>query len=368
MKKVCFVTPRTYYLFNPDISDKEIIPGGAQTQVYYISKALAEDNNFEVHFSVADFGQTDFEIYNNIKLHKTFRLTDNIFRKTVKLIKSLKKTDAETYIFRSADIGVAFAVFWIKKILKKQTLYMLASDVEISRKRHKKFSGFLTAFSMNYVYKNADIITSQTTQQALLLKKYRNRKPDAVIKNIYPEKQKHKINNKEKDTILWVGRLTKIKKPELFLDLAKQFPDEKFVMIAPTAVNKKEYGIHIIKKIEKIKNIRYLKYIAPLQIVDYYRKAKIYILSSDFEGFPNTMAEAMQAECPILSYNVNPDNILNKYRCGFCADKNINKFYEDFEKLLKNPELSQETGKNGAKYIAENHQKNQIINNFKKLL
>lgn len=367
MKKICFVIPRTYYLFNLEIK-KNIVPGGAQVQVYYLSTALAEDINFDVHFVVADFGQPNFELKKNVKLHKSFSFSDNLFKRIYKLFETLKKTDADTYIFRSADIGAALTILYVRKILKKKVLYMLASDVETSKKRQKKHSGALKTFAMQYVYKNADIITVQTDEQKKLFEKYRNRKINSVIKNIYLRKKNAQINFEEKNTILWVGRLTEIKKPEIFLTAAKKYPDEKFIMIAPLAIDKKEYGIAIKNKAKKIKNLKLLEYVKPTEIFEYYKKAKIYILSSELEGFSNTMAEAMAANCPILSYNVNPDNILHKFNFGFCVEKNTNKFWASFEKLRENSDLRKKMGENGSKYIKDFHQKEQIINIFKTLL
>jgi len=368
MKKICFVIPRTYYLFYPETSGTNVIPGGAQMQVFYLSTAIAEDKNFNVHFLLADFGQADFEIRHKVKLHKSFKLSENIFKRIRKLFKTLRKINADTYIFRSADAGVALSVFFVKNFLNKKVLYMIAHDIETSKKIQIKYSGIFTTFMMQYVYRNADIITTQTLQQKKMFEKYRKRKPNTLIKNIFLEKHNENTDFNNKKTILWVARLAEVKNPELFLKLAKKYPEQKFVMIAPHAVNKKEYGNKIYEKAERIKNLQIINYVAPSEIFDFYKKAKIYVITSDFEGFQNTMAEAMQAECALLSYSVNPDNILNEHKFGYCAEKNIDKFYNDFEKLLENSELRKEFGINGKKYIIKYHQKSKIVDDFKNIL
>lgn len=365
--KICFVIPRAYYLFNPDISGAEDKVGGAQKQTYILSTSLAEDTNFEVHFCVADFGQDDIEERNNVKLWKIFNFSDNILKRTRQLIKTFRKINADIYIFRSADVGVAFAVFYIKLFLKKRVLYMLAADAETTKEKQKKYSGSVTALAMQKVYQKADIITAQTQQQSDIFEKDRKRKPDAIIKNIYTSEVKEPVNHEEKNIILWVGRLNIIKNPHIFLNPAKKYPNEQFVMIAPVVRDHIDYGNKIHKEAKQIKNLKLIDFVSPIEINEYYKKAKIYVLTSELEGFSNTMAEAMTAECPVLSYNVNPDDILNKYKCGFCADKNINKFYNYFEKLNNDFELRKQFGQNGANYIKENHQKEQIIDNFKKL-
>ncbi len=367
MKKICFVIPRAYYLFNSEISGAKDKVGGAQKQAFLLSTALAEDKSFDVNFLVADFGQKDFEEINGVKIWKSFNFSSNIFKRIWFLLRILRKINAETYIFRSADIGVGFAVFFVKNFLKKKVLYMIASDIENSKKLQKKETGFLTNLFMQYVYNKADIITAQTEQQAKMFLLNRKRKPNAIIKNIYlPKKTTDKKQIKK--TILWVGRITKNKQPELFINTAKKYPKESFIVIAPIVKEHIEYGKKIQEIAKNIKNIKLINYLKPEELSQYYEEAKIYILSSYLEGFSNTMAEAMMERCAILSFNVNPDNILNKYNCGLSSNKKIDKFYDNFEKLLKNEELCKELGKNGAKYIAEKHQKEIIIKELSSLL
>jgi glycosyltransferase involved in cell wall biosynthesis len=367
MTKICFVIPRAYYLFNPDIDGAEDKIGGAQLQSYLLSTETAKDSNFDVHFCVADFNQPEFEEIQKVKIRKSFSFNDNIFKRLLKLFKTLKNINADFYIFRSADAGVAVAVFYIKRVLRKKIIYMIAADAEISKKRQQKYHGKLTAAFMSYTYKKADILTAQTRQQFNAFEEHRKRKPDRIIKNIYPDSNKSEINRSEKKTILWVGRLTEIKNPERFLILAKNYPDYPFVMIAPIVREKINYGREIQEKAEKIKNLQLINYVKPELISDYYENAKVFVLTSDYEGFSNTSAEAMKAECAVLSYSVNPDKIIDTYKLGYCANGSFEKFTSDFETLITNNELCKTFGKNGVNYIKTEHQKGIILKEFKLL-
>ncbi|NPA68896.1 MAG: glycosyltransferase family 4 protein [Chlorobi bacterium] len=367
MKKICFVIPRAYYLFNPKISDAGDKIGGAQKQAYLLSTESARNPDFDIHFITADFGQKNFEQIKNVKLHKTFDFNENIIARSRKLASALKKINADIYIFRSASAGTATAAAYTKKILQKKVIYMLAHDTEVSEKLQRKHSGPITAKLMNFVYKNADIITSQTEFQAESFKKFRNRQTE-IIKNIFTPNKLENLQHADRKTILWVGRLSKTKNPELLFTLAKDFPEEQFVMIAPVVRDFKKYGEKIRQKAEKIKNLTYIKYVSPDKIDDYYTQAKIYLITSESEGFSNTAAEAMKAKTPVLSFAVNPDNILNKYKCGLFAGKNIKKLYADFEKLIKNSELRKKLGENGADYIKNHHDKEPVLKKFEEIL
>jgi len=283
MQKICFVQPRAYYLFNAQTSGVENVVGGAQKQSYLYSIELAKHAEFDVYFAVADFGQKDLEIIDNVKVWKTFNFKDNLFKKTISLFKILKKISAKTYIFRSADFGVAVAILYVKLFLRKKVLYMISGDAEVSFKRLKKRAGLLTAVAMPLAYKVSDIISAQSELQYKFFAENRNRKPDFILKNIISVPKI--ANNLKKEKILWVGRLDKVKNPELFIELAEKFPDEQFVLIAPIVREHVKYGNEIKQKAQRVKNIEYIDYVSPGEINKFYAQAKIYVMSSFSEGF-----------------------------------------------------------------------------------
>jgi glycosyltransferase involved in cell wall biosynthesis len=366
IKIICFVIPRAYYLFYPDALNRKDKVGGAQKQSYILSTELAKDQNFDVRFCMADFGQTVFEVRENVTLWNAFNFNDHLIKRTIKVLRTLKQINAETYIFRSPDIGVAVAVFYLKKCLRKKILYMIAGDMEVSKSRLSKYTGKLTSLLMNYVYRTADMITAQTKQQSEQFYKERKKKPTAVIKNIYTSDHSQ-FRSEEKKDILWVGRLDKIKNPELYLKLAEKYPSEQFTMIAPVVRDSKNFGYSVQDSAKKMLNVKLIEYVDPKRMYDYYLRCKIYVLTSEFEGFSNTMAEAMQARCAVLTYNVNPDTIFNDFDCGICSDGQQKLFFSNFEKLLNDNELRERLGKNAEGYISKFHGKTENITTFKTL-
>lgn len=345
--------PRAYYLFNPKCKNISEKVGGAQKQAYLLSTELAKDENIDVHFIVADFGQNKKEIIEGVTLWRSFSFAKNIINRIYLFFKCLVNVNADVFIFRSADTGVALAVLFIKYILKKKTVYMLASNLEISTKESRKYFGCATSFLMNLVYKKANNIIVQTKEAKMLFSENYRRMPDIVLHNVIPIQNTD--FNANRKYILWVGRLDAIKKPELFLNLAKLFPDEQFIMIAPIVIEHRKYGLKFQKEILKQKNIKYYDFVKPDKINTFYKNAKVYIITSESEGFSNTMMEAMAAKCPILSYKVNPDNIINEYKLGYCADGDMGKMNEFFDEMRNNTELLNDLGDNSIKYLIQNH-------------
>jgi len=366
MKKICFVVPRAYSFFNPEIRKFNDMVGGSQKQAYLLSSELAKDEEFDVNFCVADFGQADAEILQNVKLWKSFNFDDGRFQSFLKLYKTIRKIDAEVYIFRAADLGVAFFSLIIRFLLRKKIVYMLGADVELSFNDNKKQFGFLTAFFMKFTYRYANKITVQSKQQFNTYFKNYRRRPDAIVKNIIEMPEYVGIENKK--DILWVGRLDEIKNPEIFIKLAEKYPEEKFVMIAPIVSESLNFGSNIHKMARNCNNLELIEFVKPNEILPFYKKAKMYVMTSESEGFSNTMLEAMACGCPVLSYKVNNDQILTNHHFGLCAGGNLDKFYTDFEIIIRDKNLLETMGENAKIYLLLNHKKQEILDNFRLVL
>lgn len=63
--RLCFVMPGTYQLFNSATSTEH---GGAELNLYYLSKLFAKDPRYEVSFIVEDQRQKHIEYYDNVKV------------------------------------------------------------------------------------------------------------------------------------------------------------------------------------------------------------------------------------------------------------------------------------------------------------
>ena len=361
--KLCFVVPKVYVYFNPKA---KITPGGAERQAFLLGQHLSQNTGFELHYCVSDEGQNKTEKHGNSLVHKSFKAKENKAVQFFKLLKTLKNIDADYYIFRSADLGVATAILALKYLLRKKTLYMVANSGESNFKDLASWAGKLTAATMSAAYKSTNIITVQSDEQFTDFQGFRSLKPAGVIRNIYELNNRISTNYNRK-FILWVGRCNAIKQPEKFIELAKNNPDESFVMVCPPA-DDRAYYTEICKQIENTPNIRYIQFLTSVELRELYRQSKIYVITSSSEGMPNTMLEAMEAKCPVLSLNINPDQLLDRFQAGFCAPNNDTKLLNQyFKKLVSDKKLRQSMGKNGLNYLKECHKSDVIIEKLTQL-
>lgn len=359
--KICFVSLNAYPLFDESIAG---IQGGAEVDTYMIATELAQDDRFDVHFITTDFGQPDIVTFENIKIYKTVRLKAPV-RSVLSIWKTLKKTDCDIYFKKGASLITAMVALFCQFHHKFFILRTSSkSECDGGYIRSQLFKGK----AYKWVLKTARCVFVQNTQDCDSLIKTIDKQPIAIPNG-------HRINcssDLERKWILWVGRSIELKKPELFIKLAEEFPSEQFVMICQKVkgdqyINKPVKQEALMAKIDTLRNIRYIDHVPFHQIDAYFEQSKVFVNTSTFEGFPNTFIQACKCKTPILSFKVNPDDFLDLHRCGMCAKGD----WQSFKTMLtriQEPENRKYYGENGYQYVAQNHDIKKIIEKYKTIL
>lgn len=353
--KVCFVMPKAYPLFNPDAKD---VFGGAEVDLYYLSTELAKDNDFEVSFITADYGQEKIETIERVRIIKSLNFKKNPLVGALKIWRAMKKADADIYILKTASLGtLLIALFCISH--KKFFAYRAASALECDGTYLREH--FFLGKAFNWSLHKAKLVLTQNELDRKNLK-------DTVGISAVAIHNGHRLNRLreiERDTILWVGRSARVKRPELFIKLAELMPDEKFTFICQQATGDENYE-QLVFRAKAVNNLDFIERVPFAEVENYFQRAKSFVNTSDTEGFPNTFIQTCKAATPILSLNVNPDGFLDEYKCGICADGDWEKFVRGC-KISTEPSKTEEYGKNGRRYVEQNHDIKKIVEQYKKL-
>lgn len=361
-RKICFVVPQTYPFFYASVGAHF---GGAERQAYFLGTALAERDEFEVHYCVADYGQGGREVRENCQLWPSFNFSENKLRSFFNICKSLQKINADVYIFRSANAVIWPLALYLKYLLKKKVVYMVAHLDEGSFARLVKISGWVAAVSMTLTYSLADVLCVQTKDQAQMFQG-RNCRGANVVKNVFRYPVNVSRGKNVGDFTLWVGRCVDWKNPDIFLELVERHPEEQFVMVCPAGRDPKFFD-ELKKRAGLFPNLVFSGGETPDDLTNYYKRAKILAMTSNAEGFSNTMMESMAWTCPILSLGVDPDGIIGSQQLGVVAE-NKSTFFQAFQTLVNDPERCHQLGENGKKYLMENHTGSALLDRFAKLL
>ncbi len=327
--RVCFISLLAYPLFNPNAAGNVI--GGAEINMVLLAERLSKDPRYEVSFLVDDYGQQQTEYHQGIRVikykggshcsspvKKLFRLFQDYFQ--------LLTLDADVYVYTTANSFLGKLVFIQKALRHKKVIFRLSSDRNMDLQWYEKAYGSRFARLYQYGLRSSSHIVCQTEKQSSLLQS-RLGLSGRIIPNGFPIRQS--IDIRQKKNILWVSRCLPLKKPHLFLDLAERLPGESFVMIMPQnesgnrgidqQIN--QLTAEVKERASGLRNVSLLDYVPYEKIQAYFDKARVFVCTSQLEGFPNTFIQACLGGTAILSFHVDPDDCLQKNSLGLlCGD------------------------------------------------
>jgi glycosyltransferase involved in cell wall biosynthesis len=166
--------------------------------------------------------------------------------------------------------------------------------------------------------------------------------------------------------VFWAARLDReIKRPDLFIQLAKLLPSAKFQIAGGR--RSEDYYRTFRVAVDSVPNLDYVGAIPFHQIEQYFANAAIFVNTSPREGFPNTFLQAWGNGIPVVSLNVDPDEIICKYDLGFHSG-NFNQMVRDVKLLLQDERLREELGQNGRHYVEREHNIEAIANRYSEVL
>jgi len=354
--RICFISFKAYPVFNPEIKS---VFGGAEVDLYMIATELAKDKNFQVSFVVGDYGQEPIEQREGITLLKSMDVKKSYLLQSPRIWRALGLADSQIYMSKGYSLGTFLYAFFCKK-KKRKYIVRTSNSNECDGTYIKKC--FIRGKFIRWALGTTAVVITQNNNDAENLRKSLNLNAK-VIRN------GHRLvesEQRDKNIILWIGRNVPVKRPELFIKLAKENPSRKFVMICQKPVGADAAFGRLSAQAETLKNLEFIDQVPFNQMGEYYSRASVFVNTSDSEGFPNTFIQACAAGTPVLSLKVNPDNFLDDHQCGMSADDNWQWFTNLLNKLLE-PQKNKIYGDNARKYAEANHDITIIIETYKEI-
>jgi glycosyltransferase involved in cell wall biosynthesis len=361
--KICIISDFGYTA----ISGKGEALSGGELQMNLLSRELV-NRSYNVSFVTFETRGDPYEVIGGVKVYNLFNTRYGgytyVFPQNIyKIGKLFKKINADIYIKKgwSTSTGI---VALIVKLMNKSFLFVASHEWDVSTNLDifPDLSNILYRFGVKYSSK----VICQTKRQKNLLKQKIN-KDSVVIKNIYPLP---KIQDIEKDPsklkILWVARLKNWKRPEIFVQLARELPECKFCMILSADKIYNEYLKNIKKLSEGLNNLEIINYVSHDKINEYYQKSAMLVSTSKCEGFPNTFLEAWGNSIPVVSLNFDPDEIICKKGIGIHVE-NFDKLVVATSKLIKDNKMRVKMGIEGRKYVEKEHNIKNNVDQYEKI-
>ena len=242
-------------------------------------------------------------------------------------------------------------VYLAARWLRIPVVYRLASSMELDYDVLKNviFWGHASIAKLFESFlRRTDLVVAQTPEQAALFEKRFHRIAPVVCNMLtMPVVDVTETDIDSKQTILWVGRAHHMKRLEVFVELARRMPKYRFVAIAPETAGEADYYAKVRETAKDINNLQLIPGLPPEQICNEYAKARVSVMTSESEGFPNVMAEAMANGAPFLTTLLNPSSWLTPIAtlddaataapaCGYYCQDNLECMAAMIERLMTN--------------------------------
>jgi hypothetical protein len=360
--KICIISLRSLPLFD-NVYNTENVIGGAEINLFNLACCLSKMKNISVQVVVDDFGQParykkgDIEL---IRFKKNSSGKPWILRKlnAVKAYASFFFLNADAFVFTAGSGMLGILVLFQRILRRKKVFFRLSSDLNIDLDNFKKNNGYLNHLLYRFGLKHSTKLISQTIKQKTLLKTRLGLDSEIIGNGFF---MRSDIRIEDKKFILWVGRCMATKRPMEFIKLAGKLPEKEFVMIMPTnkeipeteKKTRQELARSVKEAAKSLKNLKLIDYVPYHKIQDYFDKAEVYVCTSELEGFPNTFIQACLGGTPIISYSINPSNIIEENNLGLFCNNDIQRVV-DFIKGMDGIKARKYID-NLQKYVALNH-------------
>ena len=226
----------------------------------------------------------------------------------------------------------------------------------ISERIHPEYGSISKMWNKirKFLYPKANVLVVQTQAIKDYFKAFMSVDRITIINNpLAPElTQLRKQAFAKTKTIINVGRLTDQKNQEL---LIRAFANTDFSSWQLVIVGDGEHRKKYTAIIEELALTDHVKLVGNVtNVADYYNEANIFALTSNYEGFPNALIEAMYFGLACISSNCpsGPSNIINNGKNGLLFPVNDQLQLENkLSTLMANADLRDQLGQQALQSV-----------------
>ena len=343
MKKVCFVA-------DSFLADPASVITGPQVQIYRIGKEMLQ-RGWEVHVVAYRTNPTLLsEPFEGLTLHWIPKRGMLPLLGSFRILRRLWLIDAATYYQRGRDVLSGILGLYCL-LFDKRMVWASAGELGVERSKYRlqtakkkrnpflKFLLYLEAWANDMVcefgIRHATFIVVQTQFQ-------QNRLRTSFGRSSLQVGSGHSLSSETKRddqlTVLWIGSLKPVKRPELFLELAQRCADLpcRFILAGQFADLSYEY---MFKKRLLASKVEYLGPIPFGQSDTLIGSAHCLVNTTEpgYEGIPNSFIQAWIHGTLTISFAADPDELIKEQQLGLVSC-DLDEIYEFLKEISQQSE------------------------------
>lgn len=332
--------------------------GGAEIQARFILDKLVELGEFDVHYlarriapGFAARGYTVHRIPERRALSGAFLLD------LPGLLALLRRLQPDV-VYQRVGSAYTGAAAWFCRRHGKKMIWHVSSDRDLAPEEDLPWFAVPRKINkrlVTYGARNASHVVVQNRQQAELLEKHHGRTDAILIRNFQPAPKNALRGKPGQISIFWVGNLKTIKRPDIFLRLARDTArngNVRFLIAGAPQMQPRAWNA-FSDEMRALPNVSYLGPQSLEAVETLLEDAGILVNTSPVEGFPNTFIQAWLRQVPVVSLNVNPDGVFDGGHYGFCAHGSYDLMRRQVDRLVSDAGLRAKIGAEAGAFARE---------------
>jgi glycosyltransferase involved in cell wall biosynthesis len=357
--RICFVGLENLPVLAPEFERYGI--GGEQVQQSLLAKAFVR-RGFPVSMVVGDYGQPDGSTWSGVQVYKAYRAREGIpvvrflYPRWSKLWGALRRAAADVYYVSCAGAQVGQVAMWAGRNGRRM-IFRIASDADCEPAR-LLISFWRDRKLYEYGLRRATSILAQSLRQQVLMQS--NYGLDSSVAYMLVDAPERELSLAERDiSLLWVSNIQQLKRPEMFIELAQRLPACSASMVGGAVPKTHDLYPRVSASAARVGNLTFhgrLPYRATNQLFD---RARLFVNTSQIEGFPNTFLQAWVRGIPVVSF-FDPDDVIQREGLG-CAVASLEEMARAAYRLTTDSRAWLETSARCKAYMARCYGEDQIL-------
>lgn len=313
--KICFLGFDNLPVLAPEYRHHPM--GGESVQQTLLARALARRGH-DVSMVVADHGQADGAYWGEIRVFKAYRPDAGlpglrfIHPRWTGVWSALRRADADLYYTSCAGLQVGLLALFCRRF-GRRFVFRSALDTDCDRSRlYVQFAR--ERWLYGYGLRRANAILVQSTAQAQTLARsygLTGRVAGMLVEEPSPTLARG-------IDVLWVANIRGVKRAERLLELAGSLPEVRFHMVGGPSRGEETLFHDVSRAAAGRSNVHFHGRLSYWEAKALYPRAKVFVNTSDLEGFPNSYLQAWISGVPVVTL-IDPDGVIEREGLGVAA-------------------------------------------------
>ena len=296
---ICFVAPTIWPVFSGDRRLTTV--GGAEVQQSVLAREFVR-RRYPVSIICMDHGQSDASIVDGVTVHcmhapeAGLPVVRFLHPRLTSLWSAMRRVDADIYYQRASGALTGFVAAFCRW-QRRLSVFAAASDGDFDpRVPLVRFDRDRTLYRWGLRHVSGIVAQSERQREALARSYGREA---TVVPSCYGHAGKRSHPG---GTILWVGTIKQMKRPDLFLELARRCPDYRFRLVGGGVPGESHLFDRICSEARAVPNVEMTGFVPFVDVEKHFDEGSLLVNTSDMEGFPNTFLQAWSRGMPTVSF------------------------------------------------------------------